>query len=218
MFLADLFLNLDEILINLVNNHGILIYFFIALIIFLETGLIFTPFLPGDSLLFTSGALAAIGELNIFILVILLLISAILGDGLNYFLGKYFGRYVKKKKLIREDYLLKTEEFFCKYGGKTIVLARFFPIIRTFAPFVAGGSKMHYPEFLLYNVIGALAWVLSFTTLGYFFGNIPLIKENLSLVVLTIIILSVLIFFIHPVKTRIKNKRKLRCNLEKKLN
>jgi membrane-associated protein len=173
------------------------------LIIFLETGFIFTPFLPGDSLLFTAGALSAVGELNILVLICLLLLAAILGDGLNYVLGRFCGKTVKRKKLVREEYLIKTENFFKKYGGKTIILARFFPIIRTFAPFVAGGAKMNYLNFLLYNIIGAFAWVLSFTLLGYFFGNIPFIKENLSLVVLTIITASVLIFFIAPLRKRV---------------
>ena len=177
------------------------------LIIFLETGLVLTPFLPGDSLLFVSGAFAAAGSLNIYILFISLSIASILGDTVNYWLGHYFGIKVFSK-FIKQEHIEKTKLFFHKHGKKTIVLARFIPIIRTFAPFVAGIGKMEYPIFLSYNVIGGVAWVAIFLFSGFYFGNIPLIKENLTLVVLIIIVASLIPVVIEYIKHKYPNQEK----------
>jgi membrane-associated protein len=202
MILLDLILNLDKTIGVLIGEYGAIIYLIIAFIVFLETGFVFAPFLPGDSLLFTAGAFAAIGELNLPLIIVLLLFAAILGDGINYLLGKYCGRAVKKRNLIRKEYFDKTERFFYKYGSAAVVIARFFPIIRTITPFIAGGSRMPYGRFLIYNVIGAVAWIFLFTFLGYFFGNIPFVRENLSFFVLGIISLSVIVFVLRPLKNK----------------
>jgi membrane-associated protein len=179
----------------LIQNYGFLTYGIIFFIIFIETGLVIVPFLPGDSLLFAAGAFAALGELNIALIITLLAIAAILGDTINYSIGKYLGPKVFKYEnsfLLNKEYLLKTEKFYERHGKKTIALARFIPIIRTFAPFVAGIGKMKYLDFFKYNVIGGIVWVTLFSLAGYFFGNIPFIKENFSLVIAAIIILSFL--------------------------
>jgi membrane-associated protein len=164
------------------------------LIIFVETGLVFIPFLPGDSLLFAAGAFAAIGSLNIFSLLALLTVAAILGDTCNYWIGHFFGRKIinNPKIPLNENHIKETEKFFSKYGGKTIVIARFVPIVRTFAPFVAGIGSMSYSQFISYNIIGGLVWVLVATLAGYFFGNIPFVQENFSLIILAVIFISVI--------------------------
>lgn len=195
-FVAEIFsyiLHLDKHLATLIENYGTFTYIIFFIIIFCETGLVVTPFLPGDSLLFAAGTFCALGSLNIHLLSLILIISAILGDTVNYWIGNKFGEKIlsKNHKLIKKKHLIKTQEFYEKHGGKTIVLARFVPIIRTFAPFVAGIGKMHYPKFLSFNVIGGIVWVVIFTYGGYFFGNIPIIKNNFTLTIMAIIILSI---------------------------
>lgn len=194
----------DEHIETLLQSLGPLAYIVLFLIIFFETGVVVAPFLPGDSLIFIVGAIAASSALNILLLLLLLSTAAILGDTLNYWIGNYFGKKIEKKNLVKKDYLIKTENFYHKHGKKTIVLARFIPIIRTFAPFVAGIGKMHYPTFLFYNITGGIAWVAIFLFAGYYFGAIPIIKENLTLIVLVIIILS----FIPPIIEYIKHKKR----------
>jgi membrane-associated protein len=193
-YFIDFILHIDIHLAELINSYGILVYGILFLIIFLETGLVVTPFLPGDSLIFASGALAAIGSLNPFLIFGLIALAAILGDTVNYWIGHYFGQKIlaNPKIPINQEHIDKTNVFFAKHGGITIVLARFMPFIRTFAPFVAGIGKMNYPKFLFYNVIGGLSWVGLFTFAGYFFGNVPFVKHNFSLVIMVIIFISVL--------------------------
>lgn len=191
----DIFLHLDQHLGEVIQNYGTTTYVLLMVIVFCETGLVVTPFLPGDSLLFAAGALAATtGVLSPHALVVCLLFSAVVGDGVNYHVGKYLGPRVFTEKIpfLKRDYLLKTEEFYERHGGKTIIIARFMPIIRTFAPFVAGIGSMSYPRFLAYNVIGGILWVTSFIYAGYFFGNIPAVKKNFTLVIMGIIVVSVL--------------------------
>jgi len=191
----DVVLNLDDHLQALVASYGAWIYLILFLIVFCETGLVVTPFLPGDSLLFVAGAVAAAGGMNIHLLVVLLIIAAILGDAVNYGIGHYIGPRVLKNRdsrWLNPRHLERAHEFYERHGGKTIIIARFVPIIRTYAPFVAGAASMPYPRFALYNVTGAVLWVVSLGYAGYFFGNIPVIKDNLTLVIITIIILSIL--------------------------
>src|SRR5690606_1644334 len=185
-FVVDFILHIDAHLAELIRDYGTLTYAILFLIIFCETGLVVTPFLPGDSLLFAAGALAAqFGDvLNIGLLWALLLAAAIIGDSVNYALGSYFGAkaFERYPRISRKEYLDKTHEFYEKYGGKTIILARFVPIVRTFAPFVAGVGKMTYRTFLAYNIIGGFVWVTVFLFGGYLFGNVPFIKENFEIV------------------------------------
>ncbi len=191
----DLVVNLDEHLQALVAAYGAWIYLILFLIVFCETGLVVTPFLPGDSLLFVAGAIAAAGGMNIHLLVVLLIIAAILGDAVNYSIGHYIGPRVLKdrnSRWLNPKHLERAHEFYERHGGKTIIIARFVPIVRTYAPFVAGAASMPYPRFALYNVTGAIIWVVSLGYAGYFFGNIPLIKDNLTVVIIVIIILSIL--------------------------
>ena len=189
--IADFIIHIDKYIGLLIQDYGVLTYFIIFLIIFLETGLVITPFLPGDSLIFVVGTFAAQGSFSLLLVLILLSIAAVLGDTINYWIGNYFGEKIFiQKKLIKKEYLHKTKEFYEKHGGKTIILARFIPIIRTFAPFVAGVGKMPYRTFLSFNIIGGLVWVFLFVLAGFFFGNIPLIKENLTIVIFTIILSS----------------------------
>jgi membrane-associated protein len=190
---VDVILHLDKYLGQIVQTYGTWTYLIIFLVIFCETGLVVTPFLPGDSLLFVTGALAGQGMMNIVVLFILLSIAAVLGDSFNYWLGSYFGEKVfAKSRFVKKEYLERTKEFYKKHGGKTIIMARFLPIIRTFAPFVAGVGKMSYFQFLSYNIIGGIAWVTTFLLGGYYFGAIPWVKENLTLVIFTIIFLSLI--------------------------
>ena len=190
--LVDFILHIDKHLNIIIQNYGTFTYIILFLIVFAETGLVVTPFLPGDSLLFTAGTFAAIGSLNVLWLFVALSIAAILGDSLNYSVGKFFGNkaFEKHPKIFKKEYIDKTQHFYEKYGAKTIVLARFVPIVRTFAPFVAGVGQMKYSKFLFYNVFGGILWVALFVFGGYFFGNIPVVKENFSIVILIIIILS----------------------------
>ncbi|ADD77836.1 membrane-associated protein [Pantoea sp. PA1] len=196
-FVVDFILHIDVHLAELVAQYGIWIYAILFLILFCETGLVVTPFLPGDSLLFVAGALAALpgNDLNVHLMVALLVIAAILGDAVNYTIGKLFGERLfsnPNSKIFRRSYLDKTHAFYARHGGKTIILARFVPIVRTFAPFVAGMGHMSYRHFALFNVAGALAWVLLFSYAGYLFGDLPVVQENLKLLILGIIVVSIL--------------------------
>src|SRR5690606_13198082 len=208
--LIDFVLHIDVHLVEIVNNYQTWTYLILFLIIFAETGLVVTPFLPGDSLLFAAGAIIAKPEteLNIFVMWGLLLVAAIVGDLVNYHIGKYLGpkAFSGRYKLLKKEYLEKTERFYDKYGGKTIIYARFVPIVRTFAPFVAGVGSMSYAKFASYNVIGAIAWVTGFLFIGYFFGGLPIIKDNFTIVVFAIIGLSMLPPVIEVVREKLKKK------------
>ncbi len=187
-------MHLDSNLLIIINYFGPWAYGIVFTIIFLETALVLTPFLPGDSLLFAAGALAGIGAWDIWILFFLLTVAAVLGDSVNYSIGKFIGPRVfkYKGKLLNKEHLVRTHKFFEKHGGKTIILARFIPIIRTFAPFLAGVGKMDYFKFLSYNIIGGILWVGLFLWTGYFFGNIPFVKEHFTYVIIGIIIVSLI--------------------------
>ena len=194
--ILDFFLHLDKHLADIINQYGTLTYVILFLIIFTETGLVVMPLLPGDSLLFAAGALAAsTGALDPLVMIPLLIVAALLGDNLNYFVGKFFGATIKKRERIlffKREYLEKTEAFYEKHGGRTVIIARFIPIVRTIAPFVAGAGSMTYSRYIVFCIVGALLWVPSMTMLGYFFGNLPIVKQNFELVVFGIIGLSVL--------------------------
>lgn len=191
----DLILHLDQHLRVLAQNYGAWVYGILFLIIFLETGVVVTPFLPGDSLLFVAGTVAAAGGLNVHVLALLLIVAAIAGDSLNYSIGRYLGPRVFRfddSRFFKRAHIERTHAFFERHGGKSIIIARFVPIIRTYAPFVAGIGAMHYRRFLLFNVTGAILWVVLLTYAGFFFGALPLVKNNLTLVILGIIVLSIL--------------------------
>ena len=203
--LIDFVLHIDQHLIELTQTYGLWIYAILFLIVFCETGLVVTPFLPGDSLLFAAGAVAALGGMNVHIAAGLLLAAAVIGDAVNFAIGKYFGEKLFAKpnsKIFKQEYLSKTHAFYEKYGGKTIILARFVPIVRTFAPFVAGMGNMHYGRFIRYNIIGALMWVGLLTYAGYFFGELPVVKNNFGLVVIGIIVVSVLPMVVEIAKAK----------------
>lgn len=196
-WVIDFILHIDVHLAELVAQYGVWVYAILFLILFCETGLVVTPFLPGDSLLFVAGALAALptNDLNVHTMVALMIAAAIIGDAVNYTIGRLFGEKLfsnPNSKIFRRSYLDKTHAFYDKHGGKTIILARFVPIVRTFAPFVAGMGHMSYRHFAMFNVIGALLWVLLFTYAGYLFGNVPVVQENLKLLIVAIIVLSIL--------------------------
>jgi len=200
--LIEFILHIDKHLGEIIKNYGTLTYFILFFIIFAETGFVFTPFLPGDSLLFAAGVFASLGSFNILILLSILILAAILGDTANYWIGHFFGeKIVTNPKIpINQEHIEKTNRFFEKHGGKTIILARFVPIVRTFAPFVAGAGQMNYGKFISYNIIGGILWVSIFTLSGFFFGNIPFIRNNFSLVVIAIILISLLPMIIEVVK------------------
>ncbi|MBM3402089.1 MAG: DedA family protein [Bacteroidetes bacterium] len=208
--LIDFILHIDKHLIEIVQNYQTWTYLILFLIIFAETGLIVTPFLPGDSLLFAAGAIIAKPEsgLNLILMAVLLIIAAILGDLLNYHVGRYIGpkAFSGKIKFLKREYLEKTQIFYDKHGGKTIIYARFIPIIRTFAPFVAGIGTMSYLKFASYNVTGGILWVLSYLFLGFFFGGLPLIKDNFTYVIFGIIILSILPPVVELFREKLKSK------------
>lgn len=210
--LIDFILHIDQHLVEIVSDYQTWTYLILFLIIFAETGLVVTPFLPGDSLLFAAGAIIAKPEsnLNIVVACILLITAAILGDLVNYHVGKYIGpkAFSGRYKLLKKEYLEKTQQFYNKHGGKTIIYARFIPIIRTFAPFVAGIGTMSYLKFATYNVVGAFAWVISFLLLGFFFGGLPIVKDNFTYVIFGIIIVSVL----PPVFEVIRERRRKPVN------
>ncbi|MFC2353080.1 DedA family protein [Eikenella halliae] len=203
--LIDFILHIDQHLIELAQTYGLWIYAILFLIVFCETGLVVTPFLPGDSLLFAAGAVAALGGMNVHMAAALLLAAAVIGDAANFAIGKYFGEKLFAKpdsRVFKREYLDKTHAFYEKYGGKTIILARFVPIVRTFAPFVAGMGDMHYGRFIRYNIIGALMWVGLLTYAGYFFGELPVVKNNFGLVVIGIIAVSVLPMAVEIAKAK----------------
>jgi membrane-associated protein len=196
-FLFDFLLHIDKHLADIISNYGTTTYVILFAIIFIETGLVVWPFLPGDSLLFVVGSFAAVGTLNIWILIPLLFIAAVLGDTVNYYIGKSMGLKilqwkVNNRPLVKQEYIDQTHAFYEKHGSKTIIMARFVPIVRTFAPFVAGIGEMNYAKFISYNIIGGAIWIVALSLLGYFFGQIPVIKNNFEKVILGIIFVSVL--------------------------
>ena len=191
-FFWDILVHLDRHLATLLAVYGVWVYLILFLIVFCETGLIVTPFLPGDSLLFVAGALAAIGGLNIGLLILVLIIAAVVGDSVNYAVGQYCGPKVQHSRFFKQNIFERTHAFYEKHGGKTIIIARFVPLIRTFAPFVAGMARMRYPRFLFFNLVGGIVWVASLSLVGFWFGNLPFIKNNLTVVILSIIALSLL--------------------------
>lgn len=201
----DIFLHLDKHLGAVIESYGIWTYLILFLIIFCETGLVIMPFLPGDSLLFAAGAFAAAGNFNVLLLFVLLSIAAILGDTVNYWIGRYLGEsilHTENPRFINKKHLEKTHLFYEKHGGKTIIIARFMPIIRTFAPFVAGVGEMSYVRFISYNIIGGIAWIAIFIFGGFLFGNIPFVKNNFTLVIMAIIVISVLPGVVEYLKHR----------------
>lgn len=209
-FLIDFIFHLDQHLIALVNEYGTLTYVILFLIVFTETGLIVMPFLPGDSLLFAAGAISALpnSALNIYVIIPLLIIAALCGDNTNYFVGRFAGNFIKSKKRIlffKHEYIVQTEVFYQKHGAKTIIMARFVPIIRTIAPFVAGAGNMKYKTYILNCIVGGILWVVGLSLLGYLFGNIPIVKSNFEKVILAIILISLLPMVIGLIKSR-KNK------------
>jgi membrane-associated protein len=208
-FLVDFVLHIDIHLAELVRDYGVWIYGILFLIIFCETGLVVTPFLPGDSLLFVAGTLAALGSnhINVHLMVLLLIAAAILGDANNYFIGKFFGEKLfsnPNSKIFKQAYLEKTHNFYEKHGGKTIIIARFVPIVRTFAPFVGGMGKMSYRYFFSYNVIGGVSWVALFMYAGFFFGELDFVKHNLSFLIVAIIFVSILPAVIETLRQKYK--------------
>lgn len=205
----DFLLHLDKYLSIIIQNYGFLTYLFLFLIVFCETGLVVIPFLPGDSLIFAAGAFAGLGSLNVITLFLVLCVAAVGGDTLNYFIGKTLGHklYSMNSRFIKKEYLDKTQAFYEKHGGKTIIIARFIPIIRTFAPFVAGLGQMHYPRFISFNFFGGIAWVGLFTFLGYFFGNLPSVKENFTFVIFAIIFISILPGIIGFINSKLKKDK-----------
>lgn len=210
-FLIDVFLHLDKYMSEIIQQYGTLTYLILFAVIFAETGFVVTPFLPGDSLIFAAGTFAAIPEsnLSIVLLFFLLAFAAIAGDTVNYWIGFKIGAkaYTGEVKFIKKEYMERTHAFFEKHGGKTIFLARFVPIVRTFAPFVAGVSEMRYGYFISYNVFGGIVWVGLFLALGYFFGNIPFVRKNFELVIIAIILISVLPAVYEFIKAKMEKKK-----------
>jgi membrane-associated protein len=206
----DIIIHLDKYLQVIILEYGWWVYLILFLIIFCETGFVVTPFLPGDSLLFAAGAFAAIGQLKIIWLVFLLFLAAVLGDTVNYWIGHYIGDRVfdSHSRFIKKEYLERTQKFYEKHGGKTIFLARFIPIIRTFAPFVAGIGTMRYGRFLMFNVVGGFVWVIAFSLFGYYLGNLPFFRNKFSLIVIIIILISAVPIAYEILRSRFNNKSK----------
>lgn len=212
-YFIDFVLHLDTHLHDLVGAYGVWVYVLLFLIVFAETGFVATPFLPGDSLLFAAGAIATAGSLNVGLLIVLLIVAAIVGDMVNYWIGHYIGPKIFRKQkslFFNPEHLEKTNLFFKKYGGKTIIIARFIPIIRTFAPFVAGIGRMSYLRFASYNVLGGGSWVSAFICAGYFFGNLSIIKKNFSLMIVAIIVISMVPVVVEFLKHRRESKAAVR--------
>jgi membrane-associated protein len=209
LYLIDLILHLDKYLGQIIQSYGTWTYLIMFFVIFMETGFVVTPFLPGDSLIFAAGAFAGLGYLNAGVLFVVLAVAAIAGDTANYWIGHLIGprAFSGNIRFLKKEYLDRTHAFYEKHGGKTIIIARFIPIIRTFAPFVAGVGAMTYPKFIAYNVIGGLAWVALFTFGGYFFGNLPIVQENFTFVILAIIFISVLPAIIELIKGRQQTRK-----------
>ncbi|MBN1049272.1 DedA family protein [Clostridium botulinum] len=203
--IVDIFIHMNKYIGMIINNYGMQTYLILFIVIFCETGLVVTPFLPGDSLIFAAATFAAMGALNIYILVILLIFAAVLGDTVNYEIGRLFGNKLIKSNIVKKDHIEKTNKFYEKHGVKTIMFARFIPIVRTIAPFVAGIGKMNYKDFILFNVVGGNLWVMILSICGYFFGNIRFVRNNLSLILIGMIIISILPAVIVFINEKRKN-------------
>jgi membrane-associated protein len=209
-YAIDMFLHLDRYLGTVINQYGFETYLMLFIIIFLETGIVVTPFLPGDSLIFAAASFAAMGMLNIYVLIGILMVAAILGDTSNYEIGRLLGsKMIKSGKFIKKEHIDKTNKFYEKYGGKTIIFARFIPIVRTLAPFVAGIGTMSYKKFISFNIIGGMLWVVLVSICGYFFGSIPIVKNNFSMVVIAIVIISIMPAVIEVLKSKMKKSDKV---------
>ena len=208
--LLEIILHLDRHLLDLCTQYGAWVYAILFVIVFCETGLVVTPFLPGDSLLFAVGSLAAINALDLTLSIVLLITAAILGDTVNYWIGDYVGPKVfhqENSRFLNKEYLVRTHQFYEKHGGKTIIIARFLPIIRTFAPFVAGIGSMTYKRFLVFNVFGGALWVLLFVPAGYFFGSVPFVKNNFSLVILALVLIPGIPSVVEVVRMQVKRRK-----------
>lgn len=210
--LIDFILHIDKYLVSIVQEYHLWTYAILFLIIFCETGLVVTPFLPGDSLLFVAGAVTAMPDvpLRVELLMLVLFAAAVLGDSCNYMIGRFFGERLfgnPRSRIFKQSHLEKTHEFFRKYGGKTIIIARFVPIVRTFAPFVAGMGKMNYYYFMLYNLVGGMLWISLFCLAGYFFGDLPVVQDNLHLLLVAIIVVSLLPGVIEVLRVKLKNNK-----------
>jgi len=211
--LLEIVLHLDKHLLELCTQYGTWVYAILFIIIFCETGLVVTPFLPGDSLLFAVGSLAAIQALDFTSSIILLMLAAVLGDTVNYWIGNYVGPkvfYQENSRLLNKEYLMRTHQFYEKHGGKTIIIARFLPIIRTFAPFVAGIGSMTYRRFIAFNVVGGALWVLLFIPAGYFFGSVPVVKNNFSLVIIALVLIPGIPSVIEVIRMQLKKRKATR--------
>ncbi len=204
LYLIDLVLHLDKYLGQIIQDYGTWTYLILFFVIFMETGFVITPFLPGDSLIFAAGAFAGLGYMNVGVLFFVLALAAIAGDTANYWIGHAIGprAFSGSIRFLKKEYLDRTHAFYEKHGGKTIIIARFIPIIRTFAPFVAGVGAMTYSKFIAYNVVGGLAWVALFSFMGYFFGNLPIVQQNFTFVILAIIFISILPAIIEFIRGR----------------
>ena len=208
--LIDIIIHLDKHMYELCTAYGAWVYAILFVVVFAETGLVVTPFLPGDSLLFAVGSLAAIGALDFTTSVLLLITAAILGDTVNYWIGDYVGPKVfhyENSRFLNKEYLIRTHQFYEKHGGKTIIIARFLPIIRTFAPFVAGIGSMTYRRFVLFNVVGGVLWVMLFVPAGYFFGSVPIVKNNFSLVIIALVLIPGIPALVEVIRMQLKRRR-----------
>jgi membrane-associated protein len=211
--LLEIILHLDKHLLDLCTQYGAWVYAILFIIIFCETGLVVTPFLPGDSLLFAVGSLAAIQALDFTLSIVLLITAAVLGDTVNYWIGDYVGPkvfYQESSRLLNKEYLIRTHQFYEKHGGKTIIIARFLPIIRTFAPFVAGIGSMTYRRFIAFNVVGGAVWVLLFVPAGYFFGSVPFVKNNFSIVIIALVLIPGIPSVVEVIRMQLKKRKATR--------